>query len=84
MLSGRSVAIYGDELFHCMMSRSVVSPLTEREPEITIEDGYNISRQFLARRLEKNGETVVGKKIGVTSEAVQSTFTDIPPGVRRS
>ena len=79
MLTDAKITEYGNELFDCMEKRSVVQPLTEREPEITIEDGYRISQQFLRRRLEINNEAVVGKKIGVTSDAVQSMLVSCPP-----
>jgi 2-oxopent-4-enoate/cis-2-oxohex-4-enoate hydratase len=62
---------YGDELFAALRERRMVEPLTDREPDMTIEDAYGISRRLLARRLE-DGERVIGKKIGVTSKAVQS------------
>jgi len=61
---------YGDELYAALRERRTVAPLTEREPSITIEDGYHISRRLLERRLA-DGERVIGKKIGVTSKAVQ-------------
>ncbi len=79
MLSESKIASYGDELFECMMSRSVVQPLTDRESEIAVEDSYRISQQFLKRRVESNGETVIGKKIGVTSDAVQSMLGVFEP-----
>lgn len=79
MLTDDKITAYGDELFSCMMSRRVVAPLTDREPGITIEDGYRISRRYLARRLEDNGESVIGKKIGVTSDAVQSMLGVFEP-----
>jgi 2-oxopent-4-enoate/cis-2-oxohex-4-enoate hydratase len=62
---------YGDELYTALRERSTVAPLTEREPEITIEDAYHISRRLLDNRLS-NGEVLIGKKIGVTSKAVQN------------
>lgn len=61
---------YGDELYEALRSRSAVAPLTEREPELTLEDAYAISLRLLARRLAA-GERVIGKKIGLTSKAVQ-------------
>lgn len=79
MLSGAKIAAYGDELFNCMVSRSVVGPLTEREPEIEIADSYKISRHFLNRRLDDNGERLIGKKIGVTSDVVQSMLGVFEP-----
>ena len=61
---------YGDELYAALRSRTTVPPLTSREPSVTIEDGYWISRRMLERRIA-DGEKVIGKKIGVTSKAVQ-------------
>jgi 2-oxopent-4-enoate/cis-2-oxohex-4-enoate hydratase len=60
----------GDELYAALRARETVAPLTTREPDITIDDAYVISRRFLERRLG-DGERVVGKKIGVTSKVVQ-------------
>lgn len=61
----------GDELYEAMRSQTPVAPLTEREAEISIDDAYFISLRMLKRRTEDDGEVVVGKKIGVTSKAVQ-------------
>ncbi|MEW8396561.1 MAG: 2-oxopent-4-enoate hydratase [Candidatus Thiodiazotropha sp.] len=60
----------GDELYHALNRRRMVDPLTEREPDITIEEAYHISLRMVNRRVE-NGESIIGKKIGVTSKAVQ-------------
>ena len=61
---------YGAELYSALRGRRTVLPLVGREPLLTIDDAYAISLDFLARRLG-DGERVVGKKIGVTSKAVQ-------------
>lgn len=61
----------GDELYQCIVDQTTTAPLTERFPEITIDDAYAISLRILERRLE-NGEKIVGKKIGLTSNAVQT------------
>lgn len=58
------------ELYEALRGRHVLSPLIERYPDLTIDDAYAISLGFLARR-RQDGERVVGKKIGVTSKAVQ-------------
>lgn len=60
----------GDELYQSLRSQRSITPLTERYPNITIDDAYYISLRMLNRRLE-DGEQVVGKKIGVTSAVVQ-------------
>lgn len=72
LISKHKIEELGRELFSSMQNRSSVAPLTERFSELTIEDAYQISRHYLGLRLASNNETVVGKKIGVTSSAVQS------------
>ncbi len=67
----KTIRGYGDELYDALRQRQMVAPITDREPDMSLEDAYAISRQFLKRRLA-DGETVIGKKIGVTSRAVQS------------
>ena len=62
---------YGDELYSALRERRMVEPLTGREPQITIADAYEVSLRLLARR-QADGEVVIGKKIGVTSKAVQN------------
>ncbi len=61
---------YGRELYEALRARRTLAPLIERDTSLTIDDAYAISIDFLGRRLA-DGERVVGKKIGVTSKAVQ-------------
>lgn len=63
-------AALGAELFGALRGRNTVAPLIARHPALTIDDAYQISLDFLARR-RAEGERVIGKKIGVTSKAVQ-------------
>lgn len=69
-MSSPNIQSYGDELYTALRERRTVEPLTSREPSLTIDDAYQISRHVLARRL-KDGERLVGKKTGVTSKVVQ-------------
>jgi len=62
---------YGDELYQALLSRTPVDPLTDREPGITIEDAYQIQLRMIQRRVDA-GETIIGKKIGVTSKVVMN------------
>jgi 2-oxopent-4-enoate/cis-2-oxohex-4-enoate hydratase len=60
----------GDELFTALRTRQTLAPLTQRHPAISLDNAYRISLRFLQRR-EQLGEQLIGKKIGVTSRAVQ-------------
>ena len=64
------VEAYARELFSALRQGSVVPPLSGRDPALRIDDAYAISLSILAAR-KAEGERVVGKKIGVTSKAVQ-------------
>ena len=58
------------ELFSALKKQQMIQPLTDRYPDIDINDAYQISKKFLSHR-EIEGEKVIGKKIGVTSKVVQ-------------
>lgn len=61
---------YGDKLYDALVTRTTMSPLLELEPDLTLHDAYRIQQRMVDRRLQA-GETIVGKKIGVTSKAIQ-------------
>ena len=61
----------GTELYQALVDAKTVHPLTERHPDISIEDAYQIQKQLMKLRLAA-GERVIGKKIGVTSKAVMN------------
>jgi 2-oxopent-4-enoate/cis-2-oxohex-4-enoate hydratase len=63
---------YGDELYRALREAQPVAPLTAREPAITIDDAYRIQLRMIGRRLALDGERVIGKKIGVTSQVVMN------------
>jgi 2-oxopent-4-enoate/cis-2-oxohex-4-enoate hydratase len=65
---------HAQALYEALRARRTIEPLTNREPDLTIDDAYQISRQVLARRLE-DGEKIVGKKTGVTSKVVQQMLS---------
>jgi 2-oxopent-4-enoate/cis-2-oxohex-4-enoate hydratase len=63
-------ALHGEQLYSALREGRMLAPLIARDPALTIDDAYAISLDFLARR-RADGERVIGKKIGVTSKAVQ-------------
>lgn len=58
------------ELYDARKSRTPVRHFSKRHPGMTVEDGYAIQRRWV--RLEQaDGRTVRGRKIGLTSRAMQ-------------
>lgn len=69
----------GGELYEALRTQTTVTPLTDRESDITIEDAYHISLRMLNQRVELDGEAIIGKKIGVTSKPVQDMLNVFQP-----
>jgi 2-oxopent-4-enoate/cis-2-oxohex-4-enoate hydratase len=70
MLDTKTIDYHGDELYDALVNGTTVAPLRDRVHGITIADSYRIQSRMVQRRLDA-GEHIVGKKIGVTSMAVQ-------------
>ena len=79
MMEQNRINALGDELYAALRSQSTLAPLTDRESDITIEDAYHISQRMVNQRLERDGERIVGKKIGVTSKPVQEMLGVFQP-----
>jgi 2-keto-4-pentenoate hydratase len=47
-----------------------IRPLTEQSPDLTEADAYEVQRENIAARI-RTGERAVGRKIGLTSQAMQ-------------
>lgn len=74
-----TIARIGQALFEGLENQTTIPPLTAQHPDMSIEDAYRISREFLRLRQARNGERVVGKKIGVTSPPVQEMLGVFQP-----
>lgn len=70
MINDQVIAQLGQELFNALQNRRSLAPLIDRYPDMTVEQAYRVSLAFLGHR-EAIGQKVIGKKIGVTSKAVQ-------------
>ena len=65
------INLLGEGLHAAMTEREVVRPLTAVYPNLSIVDAYRIQRRTVNLRVDK-GARIVGKKIGVTSQAVMN------------
>ncbi|QTD39441.1 2-keto-4-pentenoate hydratase [Sporosarcina sp. Te-1] len=61
---------YAEELLEAEASCVGVAPLTERNPSLTVADAYEIQLEMVKLKLA-NGKRVIGKKVGLTSVAMQ-------------
>jgi len=70
MLEPHLITQLAAELQQSEQSRVQVEHFSRRFPGMTIEDGYAVSRAWVAMKLAQ-GRTVRGHKIGLTSRAMQ-------------
>lgn len=68
----------GQKLHDALVNRYTIAPLTESFKDITIEDAYQISLGMVECRLN-GGANIIGKKIGLTSKAVQTMLGVFQP-----
>ena len=59
-----------NELIDAENHQYSVAPLTERYSELTVSDAYQIQLEVIGKKL-KEGHEVIGKKVGLTSKAMQ-------------
>ncbi len=70
MLPQNTIVQLARELYDARKSRIQVRHFSKRFPEMTIEDGYAIQRAWVQLELA-DGRTIKGRKIGLTSRAMQ-------------
>lgn len=64
---------WADLLWEAEKTNTPVEQLTKQDPSLTLEDAYEIQLINFQRKLD-NGEVVTGKKIGLTSAAMQKSL----------
>lgn len=64
------IADLGRQLFEANETRVTIPPITKTHPEVTVEDAYNIQQELLKCHLAA-GRRISGRKIGLTSKAMQ-------------
>jgi 2-oxopent-4-enoate hydratase len=62
-----------EELWRAGTTREPVEPLTDRYPDLVIDDAYAIQSQVIERRTGA-GARMVGRKVGLTSRPMQETL----------
>jgi 2-oxo-hept-3-ene-1,7-dioate hydratase len=78
MLSPAIIESLARDLYGARKSRTPLRHFSKRFPDMTIADGYAIQREWVALEIA-DGRTVLGRKIGLTSRAMQlSSQVDEP------
>ncbi|HZG80757.1 MAG TPA: fumarylacetoacetate hydrolase family protein [Brevibacillus sp.] len=64
------IDVIATELLEAERSRLPIAPITERYADLDVTDAYEIQLEVMRRKLAE-GRTVIGKKVGLTSVAMQ-------------
>jgi len=70
MLQQDTITSLARQLYQARKSRTPLRHFSKQYPEMTIEDGYAIQRAWVKLELA-DGRTIKGRKIGLTSRAMQ-------------
>lgn len=77
-LSAERIEALAELLDQADQNRSPITPLTAAHPDLTANEAYQIQLAWVRRRMAR-GARVVGKKIGLTSHAMQSMLGVFEP-----
>lgn len=69
-MENQKIVEIADLLRNAEKQKKTLEPLTQTYPEISIPDAYKIQLKNVENRV-KNGERLIGKKVGLTSKAMQ-------------
>jgi 2-keto-4-pentenoate hydratase len=70
LLHDEKIVRFSEQLAEAERRRKGVPPLTEQDPDLTVEQAYQVQLCTVQRKLQE-GSRIVGKKIGLTSLAMQ-------------
>ena len=71
--SSRTRHEWAEMLYRAERERKPIAPLTRAHPGLTLEEAYPVQLEIIRRKVQE-GQRVVGKKIGLTSSAIQRMF----------
>lgn len=68
-MTAHDIQRLGAALHNALTQRQAIAPLTDSQPQMSVEDAYGVQLAMIQPRLDA-GEKIIGKKIGVTSQVV--------------
>ncbi|GKU79987.1 2-keto-4-pentenoate hydratase [Paenibacillus sp. L3-i20] len=66
-----NIDILATELIEAETTKVAIAPFTERYSDMTVTDAYNVQLQVVKVK-QAAGRTIIGKKVGLTSKAMQT------------
>jgi 2-keto-4-pentenoate hydratase len=69
--TGTKIKKLARALYQAEIDRDPIAPLTEKHPDLTSEEAYYIQLEWVKLKLQE-GARITGKKIGLTSKAMQT------------
>ena len=70
MLSQDAIVALARQLYDARKTRTQVRHFSKQYPQMTVEDGYAVQREWVKLELA-DGRRILGRKIGLTSRAMQ-------------
>lgn len=67
---GDKITKYAGRLLEAEKTTTAIAPLTEEDSNFTVEDAYRVQLANIREKV-KNGRVITGKKVGLTSKAMQ-------------
>jgi 2-oxo-hept-3-ene-1,7-dioate hydratase len=77
MLDRDTIASLARQLYDARKTRTPLRHFSRAHPQMTIDDGYAIQREWVKLELA-DGRRIKGRKIGLTSRAMQQARSPSP------
>lgn len=70
-MNSQQIMEIADMLYYAEKTRTPMDLITSQYPDINAEDSYKIQLSYVDKRIKNDEATIIGKKIGLTSEAMR-------------
>ena len=72
-LTKEQIAKLSDELLKATSTSTPITNIVDQYPDITIDEAYEVQLQSYRTRI-KNGDLIVGRKVGLSAKKMQEMF----------
>lgn len=79
MLDQNAITEAAEALYQAEKNRQQIPPLTLTYPDMDMDDAYAVQRAWVDKKIQQDGCTITGYKIGLTSRAMQMAMNITTP-----